>query len=569
MMSPDMANWAKKALFLLKTFQVKNAVIDWAIGRLVLLTNREAATALERARRAWREGLLGEAARWYDKAEAELRFGKRLRAEVLAGRAEVDLAAGIVADGIARCEQAGQLYAQLGDHRGQALAARIEGDLLVRKGHVEAGLARYKRAHLLYGEGDLSGRADIMLSEARVLSQTNQLISAQSKVTEARLLYRNAEDERGQARALLFEGILLEQRWESIKAAACFAQALAYAVRIQNELVRADVLRSWGELNINQGYLEQAAEQCDVAGDLYERCEQPPSRAHTLRLSGRLRMLRGQSKEAVAKFLQAMEVYTKLGESRNCAHVAYFLSEAYLYLGQTDEASAVCTHALHVYGEAEDSLGQANCQFRQAQIATIRGEYVRAERLCDAAMEIYTDCSDRMGQGEIELCRGEMLRQQTRYDEAGSNYRAALTHYKTVGNSERQVEALTSLVEVYLGLKQPDRATAAVDTAQRLVQDKGLSDRLAAVHVTRAMGVVAVADGRHCEAEKLLAAAVEGYKARRYPLGQTRALCHLADVQRAGGADDQADASLLGAREILVNLGAWGLVTQVDASLRH
>ncbi len=256
-----------------------------------------------------------------------------------------------------------------------------------------------------------------------LLRRTGKLDEALAAFAEAEQLYEDEQDNLGRANVLKSRGELLSRTGKPDEALEVFAEAEKLYEDEQNNLGRANVLRARGDLLRRTGKLDEALAAYVEAEQLYAAEQDNLGRANVLQSRGDLLRRTGKPDEALAAYAEAERLYEDEQNNLGRANVLQSRGELLSRTGKPDEALAAYAEAEQLFVAEQDNLGRANVLQSRGDLLQSKEDWAHASACYEEAVPLYRAEQESMGLcytlSELLLCKMRLGKEEEAGDLAG------------------------------------------------------------------------------------------------------------------------------------------------------
>lgn len=232
-----------------------------------------------------------------------------------------------------------ELYRQIDDPRGQALALNNLAVVYDNGGEVERALEHYEAALALWRRvADSAEEANTLHNLGTLYALAGRDGEAADFLHQALELRRHRGDRRGEAATLTAIGWGHHLRGEDQQAVRDLRQALGLRRAVGDRRGEATTLDRLGTVLAAQGETAQALQAYGAARDLLEEMGEPFGLANTLANLGNLHRQRGRADLAVESFRRALPLLQEVGDRHAEASARVGYARAQRDLGELDAA---------------------------------------------------------------------------------------------------------------------------------------------------------------------------------------------------------------------------------------
>ena len=320
----------------------------------------------------------------------------------------------------------------------------------------------------------LSEKAQGEALEARgeVLDSVGEHSKGADSFNRARELFAAANDDNGQAQALLMLAYALFSGGERAQGLQAAGQALRLWSSTENRLGVAQVRAALGIFAITTGEFETA--QCDysVARRLFHEIGDKDNEASVLNGLGYVNRETGDWQQSLKFYQKAKAAFASvqdlLGEQ-----------EAINGMGKALTATKNYRHLLPLY-QAELGLGRQanNPVFVASALADIAGAYETANNYAQAeiyyrrSLEAYSAADHLYGKGDILIRLGHLQANQMKYSEAIASLEQANQLKEKTGQVEEVAKIQYELGCIYRRLNRLEDARSALEKTLAIVENQ-------------------------------------------------------------------------------------------------
>ncbi len=272
--------------------------------------------------------------------------------------------------------------------KGEVLGARLiaahgyilEGRAAWRLGEAQAALNAHAHAQRIYAEaGDRRGVATAARERGRVVWRQGKLDEAKKLFAEALVLAREVGDIDAQARALNNLAIIANDERDLAGARTRYSEAQALFERTGNQQALATVLNNLGALHTDAGEVETASVYYNQALAAYRHLGDRLGEAMALRNLGKLRHAAGELGDAEDLLREARVISIDVGDKSGLADALDALAELALDR-RGEDAEQYTRAAIDSFTEAGDTAEAARARLRLGELALRAQRYTEAEQ---------------------------------------------------------------------------------------------------------------------------------------------------------------------------------------------
>jgi adenylate cyclase len=256
----------------------------------------------------------------------------------------------------------------------------------------------------------------------------------------------------------------------------------------------------------------RAREYFDKAYQLAKDQSDEPLRAAVLSDLGTLQAFMGDLDDALERFQQALEIRQKIGLKDKMASTMVNLAIIQHRRGDTQNALKVIRRSI-VLAREIDSGALPYSLLTQAEMEAFLGRYDAARQLLEESQQIFAERNDAVGLGWVKLGLAcDVYFELEQYDLTWTALEDALPVMRSISSYEEVIRALKTLGAVALRTGDTAAARRYLDEAQLESAGHSLAWPLAEALVWQAR--VALAEGRHADAEAFACAALDAINQR-------------------------------------------------------
>ena len=319
---------------------------------------------------------------------------------------------------------------------------------------------------------DFSLRGEFYKYYGDLLYFTGRNDEALKAYAEAEALYEKVQNDLGRANVLRSRGDLLYLTGRDDEALAAYDEAEALFKKEQNDLGRANVLSGRGNLLAQTGKHDEALAAYDEAEALYKKVQDALGRANVLRGRGELLSRAGRNDEALKAYAEAEALYKKVQYDLGRANVLKGRGNLLAQTGKHDEALAAYDEAEALYKKVQNDLGRANVLQSRGKLLARTGKHDEVLQAYAEAETLYKKVQDDLGRANVLRSRGDLLQEQGDWPGARACYEAALPLYRRVREPMGLCYTLAELQLCLRRLGEDARAEECIREAEALLPDQ-------------------------------------------------------------------------------------------------
>ncbi|KAH8810127.1 hypothetical protein DL96DRAFT_553855 [Flagelloscypha sp. PMI_526] len=320
------------------------------------------------------------------------------------------------------------------------------GDAHKRWSRLEVAETSFARALELYREvQDQLGEAKAHESVGNLHVRRSRLDVAEASFAHALDLYRKVQDRLGEASTHISIGDLHVRRYRLDVAEASFARALELYHEVQDRLGEANTHKSIGNLHMRRSRLEAAEASFARALDLYRKVQDRLGEANTHESIGNLHVRRSRLEAAEASFARALELYREVQGRVGEANTHKSIGNLHMRRDRLDAAEASFARALELYREVQGRVGEASTHGFIGNLHVRRDRLDAAEASFARALELYREVQGRLGEANTHKSIGNLHVRRDRLDAAEISFKQALELYREIQNQRGESNTLESI----------------------------------------------------------------------------------------------------------------------------
>jgi len=264
------------------------------------------------------------------------------------------------------------------------------GNLDFNKSRFDTAMAHYQKAHELYIEiKDRKGEAIALGNMGNLYFLKGELDKALEYQSQALEIDRRIGDVQGEANDLGNMGLVYQDKGKLDKALEYQSQALEIDRRIGYVQGEANDLGNMGLVYQDKGELDKALEYQSQALDIYRRIGYVLGEANDLVNMGNLYSLKGELDKALEYYSQALDIYRGIGYVRGEASALGNMGNLYSLTGELDKALEYYSQALDIHRRIGDVLGEAHALVNMGAVYRQKGELDKALEYTIEALKVF------------------------------------------------------------------------------------------------------------------------------------------------------------------------------------
>ncbi|MDR1599512.1 MAG: tetratricopeptide repeat protein [Oscillospiraceae bacterium] len=236
-----------------------------------------------------------------------------------------------------------------------------------------------------------------------------------------------------------------------------------YLPEIKTPIVRASVLDSMGDLEIQLGKVEAARGHFAEAEKLFLAMKSNLGRANALLSMGVLERHLGEVEAAQGHYAEAEKLFLAEKNNLGRANVLRSMGDMECQLGEVEAARGHFTQAEKLYRAVKDNLGRANVlqsmgdlEIRLGEVEAAQGHFAEAEKLYRAVKDNLGRANVLRSMGDMECYLGEVEAAQGHYAEAEKLFLAEKYNLgranvlRSMGDLEREHGEIDKSIPLYI-----------------------------------------------------------------------------------------------------------------------
>ncbi len=396
------------------------------------------------------ESLLDEASAGYQR----MAYHTRLVAMLLT-RVDLHLLTGNLAWARKRCEEALKLSREIGDLLSEAEACWRLGDMEGRVSGRESAQPQLLTALRIFRQvGSRLGEAQVLLSLAQAQAPEGE---SQPWLEQALTCFHESGCWQGQAQALLMKAQACRTDGYMEEAHNLYQKAGQFYQRIESKTGLAQVALGLGDLERLRGENPASAmSHYDNAQRLFQALEDRLGESAVRRARAQLLAL-SDANAAREQYQQALSLLSER-ELAEKAHILLGLSDLDLKNGNYEAARDNLIWASDMYQKSGARMGWGHAMRKLGHLEMLLENYPSAQQHLDFALALYEQMQDSWGLGKTLLALGALAQRKQHWDDAARYYHAAIEIYRRVNQRRQLGNSLLGLASVERELRQYDLA---------------------------------------------------------------------------------------------------------------
>ncbi|OLF09249.1 ATP-binding protein [Actinophytocola xanthii] len=372
---------------------------------------------------------------------------------------------------VAAAATSGKPLAEAGALVNLGVISFLKGDYPSAREALASALAIYRELD------DQPGQARALTQLGTFRRLTGDYGEAIEALTRALEIYRALGDQPGQAYALIKLGTARPMVGDYPGASQALTLALRIARKLGHRLAEADALNELGTIRHLLGDYPGATRDLSAGLDIARELTDRFAEAYALNELGLVRQHTGDRVGARAASTGALAIYREIGSLLGEA-------DALIYLGTLDcverdpgydeRAGAAFARALQICRKLGDRLGQAHASTRHGNLLRLNADHAGAEESLTQALRIYRELNHCRGQAEATSHTAALLADRNDPVAAMDRYRAALSLARLAFSPLEEARALEGLGRCARLLGDDDAAYAHRRAAGAIYRRTGL-----------------------------------------------------------------------------------------------
>lgn len=315
-------------------------------------------------------------------------------AKLIEGNALANL--GELSQARAAFEQAGQMYAAVGDRWDTVNASNNLAFVVMQSGDLAGAESIYQQSLATYRQlGDRKGEAAALASLGTVFRNRGDFSRAKAVHQQALAIRRDIGDRIGEAMSRNNLANLSSLMGDSQAAREMYQDALPVFREIGDRNAVATVLSNLGDLVSDEGDLVRARDLYEESRATFEDLGNQSSLAHELSRLGDLDSINGDFTSARKRHEQALALRRQLGEKGAVGESQLALAQISLHEGNPTSAQAAAEAAAEEFATANRPDDEASALALLARSFLEGEKYVESARAVQRAEELSMKSSDR------------------------------------------------------------------------------------------------------------------------------------------------------------------------------
>ncbi|HIK18806.1 MAG TPA: tetratricopeptide repeat protein [Leptolyngbyaceae cyanobacterium M33_DOE_097] len=463
-------------------------------------------------------------------------------------------------------QQALQLYQELKDRNGEAIALNNLGIAYRSLSQYETAIRYYKQALPIYqAVKDRNGEADALNNLGNAYGSLSQYEKALRYYEQALSIFQAVKDRNGEADALNNLGLANQYLSQYEKAIGYYEQALSIFQAVKDRNGEADALNNLGLANQYLSQYEKAIGYYEQALPIFQAVKDRNGEAGVLMNLGIAYRSLSQYEKAIGYYEQALPIFQAVKDRNGEAVALSNLGGTYLFLSQYEKAIGYYEQALPIFQAVKDRNGEAgvltslgiaylsSSQYEKAigyyeqalpifqaikdrndEAITLNylglanqslSQYEKAIGYYEQALPIFQAVKDRNGEASVLMNLGSTYLVLSQYEKGIGYYEQALPIYQAVKNRNGEAKALNNLGNAYGSLSQYEKAIGYYEQALPIFQ--AVKDRNSEAGVLNNLGITYLSLSEYEKAIRYYEQALPIYQAIKDRNGEAAALNNL------------------------------------------
>lgn len=410
-----------------------------------------------------------------------------------------------------------------------ALVARAEQ--MLDLGNAEGAARLFAEAGALYRQlGNVRGEADAFFGLGRMEHVTGQSDRARAAYDEALTLYRRAADLHAEARVLAARGDLEKDTFNWNDAAKFYREAREVWARAPEPKSTRHVVLRVAEMRGMPGGEAESRALLQQAALIFETIGDTEARGDVEALTAALDWNVGLAGAAHAGYGTAEELHGRAGAAAKSAESAFARARAGIHLGYNVDAGEALTRAATFFAQNDDAVGTARAEI-------VRGNLERLQGRLDLALDAYAAAAATLPrQSRVEIAEAFLSLGQIESflgvsDAAAESFEKSADLYRAEGRAAGEAAARLELSAVAMSAGDLVAAQDTLGAALDLYRAAG--DAQGEARALLAQGELYSTDGRYDPARAAFQSSAALFEESGVPFGHLLAALGLGDVARA------------------------------------
>ncbi|HEX3184555.1 MAG TPA: tetratricopeptide repeat protein, partial [Pyrinomonadaceae bacterium] len=401
---------------------------------------------------------------------------------------------------------AGDRFHNAGDNERAASEWNRAGRFQLKLNKPEDAIVTFQRAvDVLATNADSKTRVDSLNGLARAYARIGKVDKATPQVRAALAVSERINYVEGQAEAALVETYCVANKLEALNKAQ---RSLELWTSINNKLGMAQAYQMVGEYQLIQNNLIEAANNYEMARQLWQELNVPNQVAEALINLGFVEWRKGAWQGSLSFYIQAQQlIVEEASEPMMMGQIKAGLAEAFLESGMEETGLDKYREALEYFRQSkfptivigiEWGIGSAHYLLGNYTEALANLQTARVEALGVKDFRLAAMCDDFLGRTYYEL---------KNYPEALDHYQLAYQGFVSSGSPMEATRTLALMGQVYQ--QQGNLKTAKSNYLKALASFEKLSDQVNESATLYALGTLELSQNNLDQAEEYLGKSIK------------------------------------------------------------
>jgi tetratricopeptide (TPR) repeat protein/DNA-binding XRE family transcriptional regulator len=253
---------------------------------------------------------------------------------------------------------------------------------------------------------------------------------------------------------------------------------------------------------------------------------------------GNIALQQGRLQQAADHYRQALALFREAGDRAGEARPLGNLGLVEKELARYEQAASHQQQALAIFRDIGDRFSEARALSNLGSVRALQGRYEEAVSYHQQTQDLYREIGDRGGEAHALVMLGDVDLMLRRYQHAAGYFQRALVMLQGISFTATEPYILTRLGEAYMALGRHEQAAGNFDQALAAFRETSLPLQEAEAH--DGLGELLCRTGDHGKARAHHAAALRLATDAGAPREQARAHRGLARAWQADGSSVQA-----------------------------
>jgi tetratricopeptide (TPR) repeat protein/CHAT domain-containing protein len=317
------------------------------------------------------------------------------------------------------------------------------------------------------------GRASILSQYAARLFAAGENNKALDAYRNARKLFEDAEDRRGQGRTFRGEAGVLNRVGDNEKALNAYKRARKLFEDVGDRQGQGYTFTGEAEVLWLLGDSKKTLEDFRIARKLFGEVGDRRGLGNTLRGEAAILSLLGDNEKALDAYKQARRLSEDVGDRRGLGNTFRGEARVLYKLGENEKALDAYKQARKLYEEVGFLLGQGHTLLGEADVLRELDDNEKALEVYRSARKIFEQAGSLLGQGNTITGEAAALFQLGDNEKALDAYRRASKIFEQVRSRLDQGNALVGEASILYTLGENEKALNAYRTARKLYEEIG------------------------------------------------------------------------------------------------